>query len=217
MTAVEVTLEEGRYHRQELISWWDQSRLRAARVLVVGAGALGNEIVKNLSLLGVGSIEVVDMDRIEHSNLARCVLFTDDDCGRYKSEVVAQRATGLNPDVTATAHTSRVERLGLGYLRRFDLVIAGLDSREARLWVGSSCRKLGLTWVDGAIEGLRGLVRVFPPTGACYECTLGEADRKILRTGAPAPCSRSSKWRPGTCRRTRPPPRSSPGSRSRRR
>ena len=180
MTALEVSLEDGRYHRQELISWWDQSRLRAARVLVVGAGALGNEIVKNLALLGIGSIEVVDMDRVEHSNLARCVLFTDEDRGRFKAEVVAERAANLNPDVRAVAHTVRVERLGLGYLRHFDLVVAGLDNREARLWVGTSCRKLGLTWIDGAIEGLRGLVRVFPPTGACYECTLGEADRKIL-------------------------------------
>ena len=180
MTILEVNLDEGRYHRQELISWWDQARLRAARVLVVGAGALGNEIVKNLALLGVGSIEIVDMDKVEYSNLARCVLFADTDRGRFKAEVVAERAAQMNPDVRATARSTKVERLGLGYLRHFDLVIAGLDNREARLWVGTSCRKLGMTWVDGAIEGLRGLVRVFPPTGACYECTLGEADRAIL-------------------------------------
>ena len=177
---LDTTVADGRYHRQELIGWWDQSRLSAARVLVVGAGALGNEIVKSLALLGVGHLDIVDMDEVEHSNLARCVLFRDGDEGRPKAEVVAAAARALNPDVTAVAHTVPVQQLGLGFLNDVDLVIAGLDNREARLWVGQSCRKLGQHWVDGAIEGLRGLARVFLPDGACYECTLGEADRKIM-------------------------------------
>jgi molybdopterin/thiamine biosynthesis adenylyltransferase len=184
MTAPILTLDatatDGRYHRQELISWWDQSRLRTARVLVVGAGALGNEIVKSLALLGVGHLDIVDMDKVEHANLARCVLFRDGDEGQPKAEVVAAAASMLNPDVTAVAHNMAIQQLGLGFLNDVDLVIAGLDSREARLWVGQSCRKLGMYWVDGAIEGLRGLVRVFLPEGACYECTLGETDRKIM-------------------------------------
>ena len=62
---IEIDAEEGRYHRQSLITWWDQSRLKHACVLVVGAGALGNEIVKNLVLVGVGTVIVVDMDTIE--------------------------------------------------------------------------------------------------------------------------------------------------------
>ena len=66
-----ITTEEGRYDRQELISWWDQDRLRAARILVVGAGALGNEVVKNLLLIGIGHIDVIDLDIVERSNLAR--------------------------------------------------------------------------------------------------------------------------------------------------
>ena len=66
------TLDESRYDRQERIWWWDQASLASARVLVVGAGALGNEIVKNLALVGVGHVDVVDMDSIENSNLARC-------------------------------------------------------------------------------------------------------------------------------------------------
>jgi len=180
MVTLDATATDGRYHRQELISWWDQSRLSNARVLIVGAGALGNEIVKSLALLGVGHLDIVDMDKVEHANLARCVLFRDGDEGRPKSEVVAAAVGTLNPDVTAVAHTVPVQQLGLGFLNEVDLVIAGLDNREARLWVGQSCRKLGQHWVDGAIEGLRGLVRVFLPEGACYECTLGETDRKIM-------------------------------------
>jgi len=175
-----IALEDGRYHRQELISWWDQERLGSSRVLIVGAGALGNELCKALALLGVGRLEIVDMDRIEHSNLARCVLFRDGDEGEHKAEVAARAVTVLNPEVVAVGHTCSVQRLGLGFFADVDLVVAGLDSREARLWVGRACRKLGLPWVDGAIEGLRGLARVFLPEGACYECTLGEADFALL-------------------------------------
>ena len=91
--------ESDRYHRQSLISWWDQDRLAEATVFVVGAGALGNELVKNLTLVGVGHIIVVDMDRIENSNLARCVFFRAEDEGRMKAEVLAERASDLNPDI----------------------------------------------------------------------------------------------------------------------
>jgi molybdopterin/thiamine biosynthesis adenylyltransferase len=175
-----IELQEGRYHRQELICWWDQERLHNARVLVVGAGALGNELCKALALLGVGRLDIVDMDTIEHSNLARCVLFRDGDEGKAKAEVAARAVTALNPGVDALGHTCTVQQLGLGFIADVDLVVAGLDSREARLWVGRACRKLGVTWVDGAIEGLRGLARVFLPEGACYECTLGEADFAML-------------------------------------
>lgn len=175
-----ITLEESRYARQELITWWDQDALRRARVLVVGAGALGNEIVKNLAMLGVGRIDIVDMDRIERSNLARAAMFRDADEGRYKADVLAAAAVDLNPEITAAAHCVSVMTLGLGFIAEFDLVIAGLDNREARLWIGQATRKLGMPWVDGAIEGLRGLARVFLEEGPCYECTLGEVDRKIL-------------------------------------
>lgn len=171
-----VEIEEGRYDRQERIWWWDQSRLLDSRVLVVGAGALGNEIVKNLALVGVGRIDVVDMDSIENSNLARCVFFTAADQGRPKAVTLAEAASRLNPDVAITPFVRPIQALGSGALIDYDLVIAGLDNREARLWLNSACRRLGKYWVDGAIEGLQGLARVFGPDGPCYECTLSEAD-----------------------------------------
>lgn len=177
---MQIDLGENRYDRQELITWWDQSSLTAARVLVVGAGALGNELLKNFALLGVGHIHVVDLDTIEHSNLARCVLFREGDEGQPKAETAAVAASRLNPDVMITGETCDVTQLGLGTLRAYDVVVGGLDNREARVWVNHACRKLGITWVDGAIEGLRGVARVFPPYGACYECTLSEVDRELL-------------------------------------
>ena len=173
-------LAEGRYDRQELITWWDQAALRSASVLVVGAGALGNEVVKNLALLGVGHLTVVDMDTVSTSNLSRCVLFREGDEGQPKALLVADRARDLNPDVDVDAVVANVQSQGVGWIGEFDVVLGCLDNREARLWVNQACRKFHRTWIDGAIEGIRGVVKVFPPSGACYECTLGEVDRAIL-------------------------------------
>jgi adenylyltransferase/sulfurtransferase len=173
-------LDESRYDRQERIWWWDQSQLASASVLVVGAGALGNEIVKNLSLVGVGRVDIIDMDRIEPSNLARCALFRESDRGAFKAQALARAAASLNPDVTLEAFVTQVQALGSAWLARYTLVVAGLDNREARLWVNTACRRIGMTWVDGAIEGLQGLARVFTPDGPCYECTLSEADLQAM-------------------------------------
>jgi molybdopterin/thiamine biosynthesis adenylyltransferase len=178
--SIDLGTSEARYDRQELITWWDQSRLTTARVLVVGAGALGNELVKNLALLGVGNIDVIDLDVVARSNLSRCVFFREADEGCEKAEVVADRASEVNPEVVIRGIVGDVRRIGLAHLRRYDLVLGGLDNREARVWINASCRKLGMTWIDGAIEGLQGVVKVFPPKGPCYECTLGETDRQIL-------------------------------------
>ena len=173
-------LSESRYDRAERITWWDQSKLLNSKVLVVGAGALGNEIVKNLCMLGIGEVHVVDMDSIEHSNLARCVFFRELDEGLNKAEVLVQKAGEVNPDSRLFGYPLKVQELGSGFLQGFDLVLGALDNREARLWVNAAARRLGITWIDGAIEGIQGLVRTFPSDGPCYECTLGEVDWKIL-------------------------------------
>jgi molybdopterin/thiamine biosynthesis adenylyltransferase len=177
-------VEDGsdRYHRQSLVTWWDQRRLADASVLVVGAGALGNELVKNLALMGVGRILVVDLDRVENSNLARCVFFRAEDEGRAKAEVLAARARELNPDTEIIPVVGDVRlTVGLAVFAAVDLVLGGLDNREARLFVNQACWKTDTPWVDGAIEGLMGVVRVFvPPDSACYECTLGERDHELI-------------------------------------
>lgn len=170
-------LEEDRYSRLRLIPWWDQSKLKNAKVMVVGAGALGNEVIKNLALVGVGNILIIDMDIIENSNLSRSVLFRAEDCGRLKAEVAAERAMEINPDINVTwMNADIVNDVGLGVFACMDVVIGGLDNREARLAINQSCWKVNVPWVDGAIEVLHGVARVFvPPDGACYECTMGRS------------------------------------------
>lgn len=174
--------EEDRYSRLRLIPWWDQDRLKNATVMVVGAGAIGNELIKNLTLLGIGRILIMDMDGIESTNLTRSVLYRAKDVGRYKAEVAAERAMEMNPDVKAKAFVSNIiDDLGLGVYRRMDVVLGGLDNREARLSINQSCYKVNKPWIDGAIEALNGFARVFVPgQGACYECTMTEMDWMLI-------------------------------------
>lgn len=174
--------EEDRYSRLRLIPWWDQEKIQNAKIMVVGAGALGNELVKNLTLLGIGNILILDMDSIENSNLTRSVLFRRNDVGRYKAEIAAERAREINPDVNAVGIVANIiDDVGLGVFRRMDVVLGGLDNREARLAINQSCYKVNKPWIDGAIEVLNGFARVFVPgQGACYECTMTDMDWQLI-------------------------------------
>lgn len=172
-----------RYGTFGFISWWDQKRLKDATVMVVGAGALGNEVLKDLALMGIGRLFIVDFDTIEPGNLSRCVLFRASDSGQRKAEVAARSIQGLNPDVKIqTFHGDINHELGLGVFRRMDVVVGCLDNREARLSINRFCYALNKPWVDGGIESLLGYARVFwPGRGACYECTLTDADYRNIR------------------------------------
>ena len=175
-------LEEDRFSRFRLITWWDQQKLRDARVLVVGAGALGNEILKNLALLGVGNIIVVDMDDIELSNLSRSVLFSPEDVGRPKAHVAAEATRRIFSECNVLPlRANVVYEVGLGIFGWADVILGGLDNREARWAINMAAWKMGRPWIDGAIEGINGVARVFlPGEPPCYECTLGETDWEIL-------------------------------------
>lgn len=177
-----VDLREDRYHRQSLIQWWDQQRVRKTRILVIGAGALGNEILKLLALIGSGYTLVYDPDHIERSNLSRTVLFRESDEGQGKAEVAVRRMREINADVKAVAYTENIlVKAGLGVFHWADVVIGAVDNREARVFINSACARVGKKWVDGAIEALSGVVRVFDPkNGPCYECTMNNTDRKLL-------------------------------------
>ena len=173
---------EDRFHRFSLIGWWDQQRLAKAKVLVIGAGALGNEIVKNLALLGVGNVLIADLDCIENSNLSRSVLYRESDNGRSKAEVAAAAAKAIYPGIKAHYfHGDVIHDLGLGVFRWADVVLGGLDNREARLTINRHCWKVNRPWIDGAIEQVQGCARVFVPDGPCYECTMSKIDWELLQ------------------------------------
>jgi len=175
-------LKKDRLGTFEFISWWEREKVENAKIMVVGAGALGNEVVKNLVLMGIGNIYIVDFDTIELANLSRSVLFRESDSGRKKAEIAAARAKEINPNVHVQyLHGDVTTAIGLGVFRRMDVIIGCLDNREARLAVNRFAYWVDKPWVDGAIQEFFGLARVFVPgQGACFECSLtGQARRDL--------------------------------------
>ena len=182
VTVGDQDVREDRYSRLRLIPWWDQNKIRESKILVIGAGALGNEILKNLALLGCRNILIVDLDRIEESNLSRTVLFRMEDVGQHKAEAAARGVRAISAGSNARAIVGNVMHdCGLGIFAWADVILAGLDNREARLWINRCAWKMNRPWIDGAIEGINGVARVFiPGIPPCYECTLGETDWQLL-------------------------------------
>ena len=171
-----------------LLSWFKKEKVKNARVLVAGAGALGNEVVKNLALFGVGHIYVCDFDQIEISNLTRSVLFREEDAYNhaYKAEIVAKRAKEINPQIEVTPIVGNLfSEVGFGLYKAVDVIIGCLDSRIARYQLNRLSLRAGKTWIDGSIENLTGVVKVYTPGVSCYECGLSreEFNNIMLRTG----------------------------------
>lgn len=173
---------EDRYSRLRSIDGWKQEDLQKAKVLVVGSGALGNEVLKNLALVGVGNIYIIDFDLIDATNLSRSILFRNDDISHGKSIVAACRLKEINPLINVKGiNKNVVSEVGLGLIRRMNVVVSCLDNREARLAINKYCMRMNVPLVDGGLDSLAGIVRTFMPNrGPCYECTLSEADYDAL-------------------------------------
>lgn len=153
-----------------------QEEVSDARIMVVGCGALGNEVLKNLVLLGARHLVVVDFDRVENDNLSRSVLFTKDDAeaGRYKVEAVAERLRQMAPETEVTPICGDIAYdVGLGLIRRMNVLIGCVDNRWARYCINRHAMRAGIPWVDGGIDTLEGTARVFRPGENCYACSLG--------------------------------------------
>jgi adenylyltransferase/sulfurtransferase len=163
---------ESRDSSLRLIDWFDLDRVRAANVLVVGAGAIGNEVLKNLAMLGVGNIFVFDKDVVEISNLTRSILFGPSDINQPKALVASRAVERINPDVEARWSSGDLLcDLGLGVVRRMDVIVAGLDNIRARLRLNEMCLRVRRPWIEAGIGVLNGDVCVYlPDRGACYEC-----------------------------------------------
>jgi adenylyltransferase/sulfurtransferase len=154
-----------------------------ARVMVIGVGALGNELLKNLALFDVGHLFLCDMDTIELANLSHSVLFRAEDDGKQKVDVAAAAIRRLNPRVQVTPFFGSLSEIGLGVWRDVDVVVGCVDNRGSRLLIDRACARAGKDWIDAglgslvpgtgrnAAEGiLTAAVQVFSPRrGWCFE------------------------------------------------
>lgn len=164
----------------------DNDKLRRGSVMVIGCGALGNEVLKNLVLMGVCHFIVVDFDYVEQSNLTRSILFRRSDVGERKVDVVERHMKEINPDVDVEKIFGDIAYdVGLGVLRKVDVVISCVDSRWARYCIQRQCLRVGKTWIDGGIIELEGTARVFKPGENCYACSLGTVGMEELQRRMP--------------------------------
>jgi adenylyltransferase/sulfurtransferase len=153
-----------------------QRRLLASRVLLIGAGGLGCPLAQYLAAAGVGTLGLVDFDRVDASNLQRQVLYATRDVGRPKVEVAAERIRALNPDVRVVAHAVRVtSQNALDLLAGWDVIVDGSDNFPTRYLVNDACVLLGKPNVHGSIFRFDGQASVFDARrGPCYRCLYPE-------------------------------------------
>jgi adenylyltransferase/sulfurtransferase len=151
-----------------------QAALRAARVLIVGAGGLGSPVLLYLAAAGIGTLGLVDDDLVELSNLQRQIAHGTADLGTPKVRSALAAARAINPLVTLTAHDTRLSATNAAALiAGYDLVCDGTDNFATRALVAEACYRHGKTLVSAAVLRFEGQLAVFRPEGAgtpCYRC-----------------------------------------------
>jgi len=151
-----------------------QQKLKAAKVLVVGAGGLGGPAALYLAAAGVGTLGLVDADHVSLSNLQRQILFSTPDVGSSKTDIGAQHLAALNPEVQLVSHpfalaADNAEAL----IGQYDLVLDGVDDFAVRYLINAACLATGKALVSGAIGRWTGQVAVFHGQ-PCYRCLVPE-------------------------------------------
>jgi adenylyltransferase/sulfurtransferase len=171
--------ELGRYSRHLALAEVGvegQRRLKAARVLVVGAGGLGSPAALYLAAAGIGQIMVLDYDVVDVTNLQRQVLFRSDHVGQAKAEIAARELRRLNPEIRVEALTTALTRANaLDLIAQYDVVVDGTDNFPTRYLVNDACALTGKPYVYGSILRFDGQVSVFDARrGPCYRCLFRE-------------------------------------------
>ncbi len=173
-----VQIDPERYSRLLAIEDYPAEKVVNSLVFVGGVGALGNELVKNLCLLGFRKIFIADLDRVEPSNLTRSVLFRPEDCGRPKVDALADRGREINAETTFYTHFGDVADIGLGVFRRADILFSDFDDLYPRYCINDVATHLGKVWID-AYLGLKpysgGVITLDGSNSEapCYVCHTG--------------------------------------------
>ncbi|UJR35784.1 hypothetical protein I4U23_028532 [Adineta vaga] len=160
--------------------------IESARILIIGAGGLGCELLKDLALMGFNQIDIIDMDTIDLANLNRQFLFTKADIGKSKAEVAAKFIMNRIPNCNVTPHMNKIQDFDASFYSQFRIIVCGLDSVVARRWINSMLVSMleydednqiipsSITpLIDGGTEGFKGNARVIMHGfTSCIECTL---------------------------------------------
>jgi molybdopterin-synthase adenylyltransferase len=155
-----------------------QARLKAARVLVIGAGGLGSPLTLYLAAAGIGTIGIVDHDHLDLSNLQRQIAHTTDRIGQPKAESAAKTARAINPEVTIETYDTRLDTgNAIDLISRYDIICDGTDNFATRFLVADACVLSRRTLVSAAVLRFEGQLSVFKPhiEGPCYRCLYPEA------------------------------------------
>lgn len=176
------SIDDDSLDRSRRIDWLDLGSIASSRVLMVGAGALGNEVAKNLALSGFKNITIVDMDHVVGSNLNRCLFFSREDVRRRtrKVDAVARGILSVSPDAKPVPICERIESLPATVFKDHDLVFGCLDNIQARIHSNAHSYRAGKAYIDGGMEGFVGKVMVArPPDGACVQCGMNRSHSKV--------------------------------------
>ncbi|MFW9882200.1 MAG: ThiF family adenylyltransferase, partial [Candidatus Thorarchaeota archaeon] len=179
------SFDSDKFDRQKRIPGWDQSKVSNATVMVIGVGATGNELVKNLALTGIGKIIIIDYDLIEKSNLNRCVLFNmeNDIEGKYKVDVVKESIKTLNPEVEILAYKDRLSDIDKNLYKDSDVICSCVDNIEARLEANNYAYYYNVPFIDSAIDEHFGSVQsVYSEVkdAPCLQCGISEKDLDLM-------------------------------------
>ncbi|GAA0160121.1 ubiquitin-protein ligase [Lithospermum erythrorhizon] len=147
--------------------------IKVAKVLMVGAGGIGCELLKTLALTGFQNIHIIDMDTIEVSNLNRQFLFRQSHVGNSKAKVAREAVLKFRPDINITAYHANVKDpdFNVEFFKQFNVVMNGLDNLDARRHVNRLCLAAGVPLVESGTTGFLGQVTVqVKGKTECYEC-----------------------------------------------
>ena len=191
MTSTLTAGERARYQRHLAlaeIGAAGQEKLKAARVLIVGAGGLGSPAALYLAAAGCGTLGLLDFDRVELSNLQRQVLFDTASVGRPKADAGSESLAGLNPEIRVRPHAVELKAANVrALLADYDLVIDGSDRLSTRYVVNDACVLLGKPLISAAIHRFEGQVMTYvPDRGPCYRCLFPQAADGLVANCAEA-------------------------------
>lgn len=157
--------EVNRYSRHLLIpnvGMEGQRRIKNAKVLVIGAGGLGSPTLLYLAAAGVGTLGIIDFDRVDESNLQRQIIHTVDSIGELKVESAKRAIQKLNPHIKVETYTDRLEPdMAVELFSRYDLILDGTDNFATRYLVNDACMLADKPYVWGSIFRFEGQVSVF--------------------------------------------------------